>query len=180
MRFEEQPRPTPRHADWRPWVEQFAAQAKSRNLRISHAIGAALQKSPRPRADRFRPQPRFLRAIEVAAHIGVRTVAGFPGAVIELHTDPRGGNPTYKPFENFLPRLLEFWEPVARVAADSGVHASPSSTVAPWADSLSTCRSMGFKHARPARHVGTFRFNETKCPNLGLEWDPSHPRLPVD
>jgi sugar phosphate isomerase/epimerase len=63
----------------------------------------------------------FRRAIEVAAHIGVKTVAGFAGAVIETELNERGGNLVYKPFENYLPPLLAFWEPLANFAADHGV-----------------------------------------------------------
>jgi len=38
------------------------------------------------------PAPRSGAPIEVATHIGVKTVAGFPGAVIELETNPKGEN----------------------------------------------------------------------------------------
>ena len=81
MRFEES-LAGPRHSDWRPYAEQFAAEAKARNLRIS-AIGA-LYRNPLDPAQTEFARATFLRAIEVAAHIGVRTVAGFPGAVIEV------------------------------------------------------------------------------------------------
>jgi len=166
MRFEDSPA-GPHHADWRPFVEAFAAEARARNLRIS-AIGA-LYKNPLDPAQTDSARATFLRAIEVAAHIGVRTVAGFPGAVIEVHADVRGGNPVYQPFENFLPRLLEFWEPIARVAADAGVRiAFEHCPMGAWHLPV-----MGFNMlARPA--VWELFFHETKCANLGLEWDPSH------
>src|SRR5262245_2842236 len=105
----------PHEENWRSFAEQWAADAKARNLHIS-AIGALYQNPLDPAQSDF-ARAVFHRAIEVAAHIGVSTVSGFPGAVIELETHPKGRNPVYKPFENFLPRLLEFWEPLAKFAA---------------------------------------------------------------
>src|SRR5271165_6056131 len=99
------------HSEWRPYAEKIAAEAKSRHLRIS-AI-AALYKNPLDPKQSEYARATFLRAIEVAAHIGVKTVSGFPGAVIELTTNPKGDHPVYQPFENFMPRLLAFWEPIA-------------------------------------------------------------------
>ena len=55
-------------------------------------------------------------AIEVAAHIGTKTVSGFPGAVVETEFNERGGHLLYKPFENYLPQLRAFWEPLANFA----------------------------------------------------------------
>jgi sugar phosphate isomerase/epimerase len=157
----------PGHDDWRPGAEQFAAEAKGRNLRIS-AIGA-LYKNPLDPAQSDFARQVFLRGIEVAAHIGVKTVCGFPGAVIELETNPKGLNPVYQPFENFLPRVLEFWEPLAQRAADQGVR-------------------LAFEHCPqgpyhlPVMHYNFFGqpamwerfFNATKCENIGLEWDAAH------
>jgi sugar phosphate isomerase/epimerase len=166
MRFDESPA-GPRQADWKPSAEEFAAQAKARNLRLS-AIGA-LYRNPLDPAQSEYARSAFLRAIEVAAHLGVKTVAGFPGAVIEVKTDSRGGNPVYTPFENFLPQLLNFWEPIARVAADKGVRiAFEHCPMAAYHLPV-----MGFNMlAQPA--MWERLFNETKCENLGLEWDASH------
>src|SRR6266446_10834941 len=91
----------PHEQNLRPFAEHFAAEARARNIRIS-AIGA-LYKNPLDPAQSEFARSVFLRAIEVAAHLGVRTVAGFPGAVIELERNPKGENPVYKPFENFMP-----------------------------------------------------------------------------
>src|SRR5207237_10636036 len=63
----------------------------------------------------------FYRAIEVASHIGVKTVSGFAGAVVETEIHDRGGHAVYKPFEQFVPQLVAFWEPIARFAADHEV-----------------------------------------------------------
>src|SRR5436190_19769896 len=92
----------PQVENWRPFAEEFAAEAKSRHVRIS-AIGA-LYKNPLDPAQSEFSRSVFLRAIDVASHLGIRTVAGFPGAVIELEKNPKGQNPVYKPFENFLPQ----------------------------------------------------------------------------
>jgi sugar phosphate isomerase/epimerase len=157
----------PDRDDWRGGAEQFAAEASARKVRIS-AIGAHY-KNPLDPAQSDYARQVFLRAIEVAAHLGVKTVCGFPGAVIELETNLKGLNPVYKPFEHFLPRMLEFWEPIAKRAADHGVR-------------------LAFEHCPqgpyhlPVMHYNMFGqpamwerfFNATKCENIGLEWDAAH------
>jgi sugar phosphate isomerase/epimerase len=157
----------PNAQDWKPFAEHFAGEARSRNIRIS-AIGA-LYKNPLDPAQSEFARAVFHRAIEVAAHIGVKTVSGFPGAVIELETHPKGNNPVYKPFENFLPRLLQFWEPIAQQAADRGVRiAFEHCPMAPYHLPI-----MGFNMlAQPA--MWERLFNATRCSNLGIEWDASH------
>lgn len=152
---------------WREDTERFAAEAKARNIRLS-AIGALYQNPlDPPQTDYARAV--FHRAIDVAALIGVRTVSGFPGAVIEVTANARGGNPVYMPLENFLPRVMEFWEPIANYAADQGVR-------------------LAFEHCPqgqfhlPVMHYNLLGqvamwerfFNATKCENLGIEWDASH------
>jgi sugar phosphate isomerase/epimerase len=157
----------PEEQQWKPFAEHFASEANQRGIRIS-AIGA-LYKNPLDPAQAEYARSVFLRAIEVAAHLGIRTVAGFPGAVIELERHPKGENPVYKPFENFMPQLLQFWEPIARVAADKGVRiAFEHCPMAPYHLPI-----MGFNMlAQPA--MWERLFNETKCENLGIEWDASH------
>lgn len=157
----------PPNADWKPFAEEFAAAARERDLRLS-AIGA-LYKNPLDPAQTEHARAVFHRAIEVAAHLDVNTVAGFAGAVIELETHPRGGNPVYRPFENHLPELLRFWEPIARRAADHGVRiAFENCPMAAYHLPV-----MGFNMmAQPA--MWERLFNATGCENIGLEWDPSH------
>ncbi len=109
----------PGHDDWRQFAERFAGEAWARNIRIS-AIGALYQNPLDPTQSDY-ARDLFLRAIAVASLIGVKTVSGFAGAVIETEPNPRGGNPVYKPFEDYLPRLIQFWEPIRKVAVDKGV-----------------------------------------------------------
>ena len=166
MRFAEGPAAPP-HPDWKTFCEQFAAQAKACDIRIS-AIGALYQNPLDPKQTDW-ARTVFQRAIEVAAHIGVRTVSGFAGAVVEVETNPRGGNLVYKPFENYLPQLLAFWEPLARFAAERGVRlAFENCPQGPWHLPVMHYNMM----SQPA--MWERLFNETKCGNLGLEWDPSH------
>lgn len=166
MRFAESPAAPP-HADWKPFAEQFAAEAASRDIRIS-AIGA-LYRNPLDPKQTESARAIFHRAIEVAARIGVKTVSGFSGAVIELETNPRGGNPVYKPFGNFLPQLLAFWEPLAKFASDNGVRiAFENCPQGPWPLPVMHYNAM----SQPA--IWERLFNQTKCTNIGLEWDPSH------
>ena len=109
--------PVAQKAEWQPMAERFAAEARTRDLRIS-AIGALYRNPLDPRQSDF-ARAIFRRAIEVAAHLGVKTVSGFPGAVIESEFFERGGNSVYKPFENYMPQLLAFWEPLARFTASN-------------------------------------------------------------
>src|SRR5881227_556577 len=89
----------PQEGNWKGFAGEYAQAAKDRGIRIS-AIGA-LYKNPLDPEQSDYAKSVFLRAIEVAARIGVRTVSGFPGAVIELEKHPKGNNPIYKPFEQF-------------------------------------------------------------------------------
>ena len=157
----------PHEQNWQRFADEFAGLCKSRDLRIS-AIGAQYR-NPLDPAQSETSRTVFLRAIEVAERIGVKTVAGFPGAVIELDQHPRGKNPIYKPFENFLPRLLQFWEPIAKVAAEKGIRiAFEHCPMAPYHLPI-----MGFNMlAQPA--MWERLFNDSRCDNLGIEWDASH------
>lgn len=157
----------PRESNWRPFAEQFAAEARSRNIRIS-AIGALYKNPLDPKQTDF-SRATFLRAIDVASHIGIKTVSGFPGAVIELTVNPRGDNPVYKPFDQFMPQLLQFWEPIARIAADKGVRLAFEHCPM----SVYHLPIMGFNMlSQPA--MWERLFNETKSENIGIEWDASH------
>lgn len=153
--------------NWWIHAEEFAAQAKENNIRIS-AIGALYKNPLDPKQSDF-ARETFRRAIEVAEHIGVKTVCGFAGAVIEMEINPKGQNLVYKPFELFISDLLMFWEPLARFAADKGVRiAFENCPMSPYSMPI-----MGFNMlAKPA--MWERLFNETKCENIGLEWDPSH------
>jgi sugar phosphate isomerase/epimerase len=157
----------PNEKDWKPFAEQFANETKTRNIRIS-SIGALYRNPLDPEQSEF-AKSVFLRAIEVAAHIGVKTVSGFPGAVIELGRHPKGNNPVYKPFEDFLPRLIQYWEPIAKVASDKGIRiAFEHCPMGPYHLPI-----MGYNMlSQPA--MWERLFNECKCDNLGIEWDASH------
>ncbi len=166
MRFD-QSAAGPANAEWKPFAEEVAAQALSRGLRLS-AIGALYRNPLDPRQTEY-ARRAFERAIEVGAHIGVRTVSGFPGAVIQTTVNERGGNPVCQPFENFLPQLLAFWEPLAAFAADRGIRiAFEHCPQGAWHLPI-----MGYNMLdRPA--MWERFFDATRRNNLGLEWDPSH------
>ena len=171
MRFGESPAAPP-HADWKSFSEQFAAQAGARDIRIS-AIGA-LYANPLDPKQTDGARAVFQRAIEVAAHIGVRTVSGFAGAVIELETNARGGNPVYKPFESHLPQLLAFWEPLARFAAERGVRiAFENCPQGPWPLPVMHYNMM----SQPAMWERLFNADEMRKPRAGMGPQPS--ALPV-
>ena len=165
-RFETSPA-APNQKEWKKWAEDWADQARSRDIRIS-TIGALYRNPLDPEQTEY-ARSVFLRAIEVAAHIGVRTVSGFPGAVIELERHPKGNNPVYKPFENFIPQLVAFWEPIAKTAADAGMRiAFEHCPMGPYHLPI-----MGYNMLSQPAMWERF-FNATKCQNLGLEWDASH------
>ena len=166
MRFAESPAAPPQ-ADWKSFADLLKAECQSRDIRIS-AIGA-LYKNPLDPKQTEHAAAIFRRAIEVAAHLGTRTVAGFAGAVIEWEISERGGNPVCKPMENYLPQLLAFWEPLARFAAEKGIRiAFENCPQGAWHLPVMHYNILG----QPA--MWERLFNETKCDNLGLEWDASH------
>src|ERR1041385_4092330 len=68
----------PREKEWKGFAEEFAGAAKQRGIRIS-AIGALYRNPLDPEQSDY-ARSVFLRAIEVAAYIGVKNVCGFPGA----------------------------------------------------------------------------------------------------
>jgi len=152
---------------WREDAERFAVEAKARNIRVS-AIGA-LYHNPLDPAQTDYARTVFQRAIDVAALIGVRTVSGFAGAIIETALNTRGGNPVYTPLENYLPRVVAFWQPIAKYAADHGVR-------------------LAFEHCPqgqyhlPIMHYNLLGqpalwerfFDAMNCENVGIEWDASH------
>ena len=165
VRFEENA--IAQRKDWKAPAEKFAAEVKDRGMRLS-AIGAFYRNPLDPRQSDF-ARATYRRAIEVAAHLGVRTVAGFAGAIIETELNERGGNPVYKPFENFLPQMLAFWEPLANFAAERGVRiAFEHCPQGPFHLPLMNYNALG------APAMWERFFNATKCENLGLEWDASH------
>lgn len=165
-RFETSPA-GPTHKEWRAFAEQWAGEAKARGIRIS-AIGAHYRNPLDPEQTDY-ARSAFLRAIEAAALIGVKTVCGFPGALIELERHPKGNNPVYKPFENFIPELVSFWEPIAKTAADNGVRiAFEHCPMGPYHLPI-----MGYNMLSQPAMWERF-FNATKCENLGIEWDASH------
>lgn len=166
MRFADSPA-GPDHMDWKPFAEHIAAESAARGLRLS-AIGA-LYANPLDPPQTERARAVFQRAIAVAAHLGVKTVSGFAGGVIRFQPNPRGGNLVQEPFEDHLPALLAFWEPLARQAADHGVRlAFEPCPQGPWHLPVMGYNALG----RPA--MWERLFDATRCENLGLEWDPSH------
>jgi sugar phosphate isomerase/epimerase len=157
----------PTQADWQPYARELAAEAKSKDVRIS-AIGAFYANPLDPRqTERARRVVR--RAIEVAGFLGVKTISGFCGGVIETQINERGGNPIYKSLEDSLSQLLGFWEPLAEYARGYGVRIAfencPQGTL--------NLPIMGYNSfAKPAFWESFF--NATQHANFGLEWDPSH------
>ena len=156
-----------RHESASIFAKQFAAEAQALGIRIS-AIGAYYRNPLDPKQTDFARRVLH-RAVEVASQIGVRTISGFPGAVIESSTNERGGNPVYYPGEKHLPQLIAFWEPIADFAREQGIRIA-----------FEHC-PQGAYHL-PVMHYNTFGqpamwekfFNATRCENIGLEWDPSH------
>lgn len=155
------------HAEWKPFAERFAAEVKALGIRIS-AIGALYRNPLDPKQSKY-ARATFQRAIEVASHIGVKTVCGFPGAVIEMETHSKGGNPIYKRFDQFVPQLVEFWAPIARFAADHGVRiAFEHCPQGPFHLPIMHYNMLG------QTAIWERLFNDAGANNLGIEWDASH------
>ncbi len=157
----------PQIQNWRPHAEELSAKAKSLDIRIS-AIGALYKNPLDPKQTEYSRQV-FHRAIDVAALIGVKTVSGFPGAVIETEINERGGNPVYKSFENHMPQLLSFWMPIVSYAADHGVRiAFEHCPQGAWHLPI-----MGYNMLSQPAMWERF-FNAIRSENVGIEWDASH------
>jgi sugar phosphate isomerase/epimerase len=153
--------------DWKPLAEKLATEAAQHGIRIS-ALGVLYRNPLDPRQSEA-ARSVWQRAIEVAAHMGIPTVSGFAGAVIEWEMNERGGNPLYKPLENYLPQVLAFWEPLARLAAERGVRiAFENCPQGPWHLPVMHYNIMG----QPA--MWERLFDQTRCENIGLEWDAAH------
>lgn len=160
-------RAAPGQERWQEYAESIAAAAREKDIRVS-AIGAYYRNPLDPKQTE-RARAVIERAMDVAALMRVKTVSGFAGAVIETEWRERGGNPLYKPFENYLPQLLQFWEPLAKRAADRGLRlAFENCPQGPYHLPLMNANMM----AQPA--MWERLFNATSCENIGLEWDPSH------
>src|SRR6476620_2896478 len=71
----------PDSQNWQRFADEFAAAARERGTRIS--ASGALYRNPLDPEQSDYAKAAFSRAIEVASRIGVKTVCGFPGAVIE-------------------------------------------------------------------------------------------------
>jgi sugar phosphate isomerase/epimerase len=153
--------------DWKPSADRIQHEVQARDIRIS-AI-AALYANPLDPRQTERARLVFQRAIEVAAHLQIRTVAGFPGAMIQTTINERGGNPIYCSTEHSLKPLLEFWEPLADFARDRGVRiAFEHCPQGPFHLPV-----MGYNAFGQTAFWEQF-FNATRCDNLGIEWDASH------
>src|SRR2546430_1987671 len=106
------------NADWKRAGDSLREETKRRDLRIS-AIAVWYRNALDPKqTDEAR---RVLyHSIEVASYLGIRTIAAFPGAIIETTFNDRGGAPTFTPPDHFLAQVVDFWKPLAQRARDSG------------------------------------------------------------
>ncbi|MDB6037187.1 MAG: Xylose isomerase domain protein barrel [Verrucomicrobiales bacterium] len=157
----------PGKTDWLTKARELKAEATSSGIRIS-AIGA-LYANPLDADQSDTAIATFRHAIVVASEMGIRTVAGFPGAVIHTSRNERGGNPIYEPFENFIPNLVAFWEPIGRFAADHGCRIAFEHCP----QGVYHLPLMGYNMlAQPA--MWDRFFDAVRGDNFGLEFDPSH------
>lgn len=157
----------PRQPAGDEYARRFANEAAARDIRIS-AIGA-FYRNPLDPAQTEWAREVMQRAIDVAGLVGIQTVSAFPGAIIEPKLNERGGNPVYEHSTAHLPRLLAFWEPLARHAEERGIRiAFEHCPQGPFHLPV-----MGYNvFGQPAMWEALF--DATRCENLGLEWDPSH------
>src|SRR4051812_43894869 len=155
------------NAPWQAHADETLAHATRLNLRIS-ALGA-LYKNPLDPPQTEEATAVFWRAIEVAAYMRIPVVAGFAGAVIKTVLNERGGNPTYIPFETFLPQLVAYWTPLARYAAEHDIRlAFEHCPQGAWHLPVQSYNML----AQPA--MWEKFFDALPADNVGLEWDASH------
>ena len=166
MRFIDSPMAV-QYSNWKPYAEQLKAKAQQLDIRIS-AIGAYYKNPLDPKQTEY-ARDTFRRAFDVAQFLGVKTICGFPGAVIEMEVNERGGNPVYKPFENYLPQMYSFWMPLIAEAADRGLriafeHCPQGQYHLPI---------MGYNALAQPSMWEKF-FDKIRSDNVGIEWDASH------
>jgi sugar phosphate isomerase/epimerase len=166
MRFGESPA-GPGRTDWEGFADDLAAEARSRGLRVS-AIGA-WYRNPFAPGQEEAARSGWRRAIEVAERMGIRTVSGFAGGIIETWTNERGGNPVYEPLEKFIPRMVPFWREVAEVAAGHGVRVA-------FENCPQGVMRLPLMHYNLMSQPANWErfFDALGRDNAGLEWDPSH------
>src|ERR1041384_4166945 len=88
VRIEESPCGS-RNSDWRRAADALREETKRRDLRIT-AIAVWYRNALDPK--QTEEARRILNhSVEVAACLGIRTIAAFPGAVIETSFSERGG-----------------------------------------------------------------------------------------
>lgn len=166
VKFEASPA-APESSDWKTVADELGEALEQRGVRLS-AIGALYANPLDPRQTEEATKI-FRRAFAVANYLQVKTVSAFPGAVMEQEWNERGGYSVYRGHEQFLPKLLEYWEPLAKEAADLGVRiAFEHCPQGPFHLPVMGYNMLG----QPA--MWERLFNETNCTNLGIEWDPSH------
>ncbi len=166
VRFEDSPCGT-KNADWKSAANQVGDEAKRRDLRIS-AIAAWYRNTLDPKqSDTARRVMQ--RAIDVAAHLGIRTVGAFTGAVIDTTIDERGGGPVYAFAEKGIPTAAEFWRPLAQRARDLGVRiAFEHCPQGQWHQPIAHWNLAG----QPA--LWPKLFDAIGLDNVGIEWDAGH------
>lgn len=166
VRFEEGPCGSAQ-ADWKGAADQIGEEAKRRDLRIS-AIAAWYRNTLDPK--QIETARRVMeRAIEVAAHLQIRVVGAFTGALIETTINERGGGPVYAPAEKGMAAAADFWRPLAQRARDVGVRiAFEHCPQGPWHQPIA--------HWNMAGQTGLWwnLFYAIGLDNVGIEWDAGH------
>lgn len=154
-------------SDWSRLAQGWGEEIESRSLRVS-SIGAVYCNSLAP-SNQELVRNLILRAIEVAAFLGIKTVSSFSGAVIQTYENQRRGAYSERPFEQFIPELCRYWKPLAERAADFGVRiAFENCPQGPYHLPVQGSNLI----SQPA-YWGEI-FHAINQSNVGLEWDPSH------
>jgi sugar phosphate isomerase/epimerase len=166
VRFEDSPCGS-RNADWKSAANAIGEEAKWRDLRIS-AIAAWYRNTLDPK--QVETARRVMeRAIEVAAHLGIRTVGAFVGALIDVTIDERGGGPVYALAEKGIAAAADFWRPLAARARDVGVRIGfEHCPQGPWHQPIAHWNLAG----QPA--LWPQLFETIGFENVGIEWDVGH------
>ena len=166
VRFGQSPSAAPA-SDWRSEAERARELWAGFGMRCS-AI-AAHYANPLDPTQREECHRLFRRAIEVAAHLAIPVVSAFPGAVINPVVNPRGGNPVYQSTSADIPKLLEFWGPLAQQADQVGVRIAFEHCP----QGLHHLSVMGYNFfGQPAMWEAFF--NDCPHANIGIEWDAAH------
>lgn len=147
----------PGNDGWKSKAAEMRAAYENVDIRISCIGGFYVNHMDADAAVAASHHQHVRNVIALAAEIGVPTVAGFAGRIVN------------QPLEESLPRFRELWSEHARFAADHGIriafeHCPMGAFHTPFGGINCICTPAMWEKC----------FDAVPAENLGIEWDASH------